>query len=90
MSLIFTIALFGVYALIGAALVEALFSVSRRPPWRRGVLADLEASSAERRVQVLAFVGKERRSAGDADESRAEELAIDAHPVQAPVAARAA
>lgn len=64
MSIVYLIALTAVFAMILAAMAEAVAAVSRKPMWQAARMPSLQlVETTDRRTQNLPFVGTERRQA---------------------------
>ena len=61
MLMLYALALCGVFGLILVVVVDAVVSVSRRPPWPSMRYGLTLVATQSRREQALDFVGTERR-----------------------------
>ena len=79
MSTIYLLTLIGAFASIGALMLDAVTSVSRKPEWSTSQARSLANASRERRRLNLAFVGAERRNAiTESEETLAEPIRLAA------------
>lgn len=67
MSLIYSAALIGVSLALLAGLVEAVWSISRKPRWGETRHSLSLVATTERRTQSMPFVGHDRRRDATAD-----------------------
>ena len=75
MSFVYLVALIAVAMAVLGALVEAVWSVSRKPVWGEARRTLSLVSTVERRTQSMPFVGSERRADATDSQLQSERIA---------------